>query len=110
MTTGDACALFTDGDVEPLPGGTGGTHKWHAAALVVAGSPGMGGAASLTCEAALRSGARMVHLSAPTAAGVASPIEVVRSEPPLAVDARPVRGLRGRARPGHGRAGVGPTG
>ena len=84
---GDACALFTDGDVEALPAGDGATHKWHAAALVVAGSPGMGGAASLACEAALRSGARMVHLSAPAEAGVASPIEVVRSEPPLAVDA-----------------------
>ena len=84
---GDTCALFTDGDVEALPAGTGATHKWHAAALVVAGSPGMGGAASLACEAALRSGARMVHLSAPAAAGVASPIEVVRSEPPLAADA-----------------------
>ncbi len=84
---GDACALVTDGDVESLPAGTGTTHKWHAAVLMVAGSPGMGGAASLACEAALRSGARMVHLSAPAAAGVASPIEVVRSEPPLAVDA-----------------------
>ena len=83
----DACALFTDGDVEALPAGTGATHKWLAAALVVAGSPGMGGAASLACEAALRSGARMVHLSAPAEAGVASPIEVVRSEPPLAADA-----------------------
>ena len=84
---GDACALFTDGDVEALPAGTGATHKWQAAALVVAGSPGMGGAASLTCSAALRSGARMVHLSAPASAGVVSPIEAVRSEPPLAVDA-----------------------
>ena len=84
---GDACALFTDSDVEALPAGTGATHKWHAAALVVAGSPGMGGAASLACSAALRSGARMVHLSAPAAAGVVSPIEAVRSEPPLAVDA-----------------------
>ncbi len=84
---GDAGALFTDGDVEALPAGTGATHKWHAAALVVAGSPGMGGAASLACAAALRSGARMVHLSAPASAGVASPIEVVRSEPPLEVDA-----------------------
>ena len=84
---GDACALFTDADVEALPVGTGATHKWHAAVLVVAGSPGMGGAASLACEAALRSGARMVHLSAPAAAGVVSPIEAVRSEPPLAVDA-----------------------
>lgn len=83
----DACALMTDADIESLPAGTGATHKWHAAALVVAGSPGMGGAASLACEAALRSGARMVHLSAPAAAGVTSPIEVVRSEPPLTVDA-----------------------
>lgn len=84
---GAACALFTDADVEALPTGTGATHKWHAAALVVAGSPGMGGAASLACSAALRSGARMLHLSAPASAGVVSPIEAVRSEPPQAVDA-----------------------
>ena len=84
---GDACSLFTDGDVEALPAGTGATHKWHAAALVVAGSSGMGGAASLACSAVLRSGARMVHLSSPAAAGTAWPVEVVRSEPPLAVDA-----------------------
>ena len=84
---GDVCSLLTEGDVEALPAGTGATHKWHAAALVVAGSPGMGGAASVACASALRSGARMVHLSAPAAAGVASPIEVVRSEPPPAVDA-----------------------
>ncbi len=84
---GDACALFTDADVEALPAGTGATHKWDGAALVVAGSPGMGGAASLACSAALRSGARMVHLCSPAAAGTAWPVEVVRSEPPLAVDA-----------------------
>ena len=83
----DACALVADADVEALPAGTGTTHKWHAAVLVVAGSPGMGGAAWLACTAALRSGARMVHLSAPAVVGVAPPIEVVRSEPPLAVDA-----------------------
>lgn len=83
----DTCALMTDADIESLPAGTGATHKWHSAALVVAGSPGMGGAASLTCSAALRSGARMVHLSAPASAGVVPPIEAVRSEPPLAVDA-----------------------
>lgn len=83
----DTCALLTDADVEPLPPGTGATHKWHEAALVVAGSPGMGGAASLACSAALRSGARMVHLSAPASAGLVSPIEAVRSEPPLATDA-----------------------
>ena len=84
---GDACALMTDADIEALPAGTGTTHKWHAAALVVAGSPGMGGAASLACEASMRSGARMVHLNTPAEAGVVSPVEAVRSEPPLAVDA-----------------------
>ena len=83
----DACSLFTDSDVEALPAGTGATHKWHAAALVVAGSPGMGGAASLACSAALRSGARIVHLNSPAAAGAAWPVEVVRFEPPLTVDA-----------------------
>ena len=83
----EACSLFTDRDIEALPSGTGATHKWHEAVLVVAGSPGMGGAASLACSAALRSGARMVHLSAPASAGVTEPVEAVRSEPPLAVDA-----------------------
>ena len=83
----EACALLTDGDVEALPAGTGATHKWHAAALGVAGSPGMGGAASLACSAALRSGARMVHLNSPAAAGTVWPVEVVRFEPPLTVDA-----------------------
>ena len=83
----DACALLTDSDVEALPAGTGTTHKWHAGVLVVAGSPGMGGAAALTCEAALRSGARIVHLSAPGGAGVVPPVEVVRTEPPLERDA-----------------------
>ena len=83
----DRCALMTDADIEALPAGTGITHKWHAAALVVAGSPGMGGAAALACEAAMRSGARMVHLNTPAEAGVVSPVEAVRSEPPLGVAA-----------------------
>ena len=82
----DACALLTDADIDALPAGTGATHKWHAGVLVVAGSPGMGGAAALACEAALRSGARIVHLSAPGGPGVVAPVEVVRTEPPLACD------------------------
>ena len=82
----DACALVEDADLEALPTGTGATHKWHAAALVVAGSAGMGGAAALACEAALRSGARLVHLSAPADAAVGAPTEAVRSEPPLTAD------------------------
>ena len=73
---GEACSLFTDADVEALPAGTGATHKWNTAALVVAGSPGMGGAASLVCASVLRSGTRMVHLSSPAAAGIALPVEL----------------------------------
>ena len=83
----DACALMTDADIQSLPAGTGATHKWHSAALVVAGSPGMGGAAALACEAAVRSGARMIHLSTSAETGMVSFVEAVRSEPPLAVDA-----------------------
>lgn len=40
-------------------------HKWRAAVRVVAGSPGMTGAAHLTASAAQRTGAGMVHLSVP---------------------------------------------
>lgn len=38
-------------------------HKWHSGVRVVAGSPGMGGAASLASIAAMRAGAGIVHLS-----------------------------------------------
>jgi len=40
-------------------------HKWRAAVRVVAGSPGMTGAAHLAASAAQRAGAGMVHLSVP---------------------------------------------
>lgn len=80
-----ACGLMTDADVDPLPAGGGATHKWRSAVLVAAGSPGMGGAASLVCAAALRSGARMVHLCAPEPVTARAPLEVVASTPPLAV-------------------------
>ena len=53
--------------------------------LVAAGSPGMAGAAALVCAAALRSGARMVHLCAPEPVAARAPVEVVASVPPLAV-------------------------
>lgn len=80
-----ACGLMTDADVEPLPGGDGAVHKWRSAVLVAAGSPGMAGAASLVCTAALRSGARMVHLCAPEPVTARAPVEVVASAPPLAM-------------------------
>ncbi len=40
-------------------------HKWDAAVLVVGGSPGMEGAASLAGEAAARAGAGLVSLASP---------------------------------------------
>ena len=80
-----ACGLMTDADVAPLPAGTNATHKWRSAVLVAAGSPGMAGAAALVCAAALRSGARMVHLCAPEPVAARAPVEVVASVPPLAV-------------------------
>ncbi len=80
----DNCELITDAHIAPLPTGDQRTHKWDSAVVVVAGSAGMEGAAYLTCAAAMRSGARMVHLSAPD--NVYKPLEVVRSDPPLNVD------------------------
>ena len=58
-------------------------HKWKHGAFVVAGSPGMMGAASLTTDAALRSGAGIVHLASPGAGDtMIRPIEVVRRSVP----------------------------
>ena len=81
-------------------------HKWQAAVRVVAGSPGMTGAAHLTSAAAFRAGAGYVTLSSP---GVdhdpMAPIEVVGRPLPAAGwaedvldDAGSVRGAGGRAR------------
>ena len=42
-------------------------HKWSTATQIIAGSPGMTGAAHLAASAAQRSGAGMVHLSVPGA-------------------------------------------
>ena len=80
------CWLIEDEDIAALPVGTGATHKWNAAVLVVAGSPGMEGAAYLSCAAAMRSGARIVHLNAPP--NVRAPLEVVRTDPPLRTEGR----------------------
>jgi len=65
-----------------LPSGRADDHKWRHAVWIVAGAPGMGGAASLVAGAALRTGAGYVRVSTP--GGVASelPTECVRVDVP----------------------------
>jgi NAD(P)H-hydrate epimerase len=61
------------------------THKWRAAVWIVAGSPGMTGAAALAAHGAQRAGAGYVRLGIPgarTSDATAVPIEVVRTELP----------------------------
>lgn len=66
--------------VTPRPRGA---HKWSSAVRVVAGSPGMSGAAHLASAAAQRAGAGMVTLSSP-GIEASAPVEVVdRRVPPF---------------------------
>jgi NAD(P)H-hydrate epimerase len=69
--------LVEDVDVA-LPERPREAHKWQAAVWVVAGSPGMTGAAHLASRAAQRAGAGYVRLSVPGgAAGEGAPTEAV---------------------------------
>jgi NAD(P)H-hydrate epimerase len=76
--SGARASLVEDGDVA-LPARPRSGHKWQAAAWIVAGSPGMTGAATLASRAAQRAGAGYVRLSpgdgAPTEA-VSAPLPV----------------------------------
>jgi hydroxyethylthiazole kinase-like uncharacterized protein yjeF len=67
-----------------LPSRPAESHKWNAAVLIVAGSPGMTGAAHLAARAAQRAGAGMVRLGSP---GVADdpgrPTEAVGLDLPM---------------------------
>lgn len=76
--------LVEDSDVAGwLPVRPAGAHKWHAALWVVAGSPGMTGAAALTARGAQRAGAGYVRLSVPGGdAGGRWPVEVVGTDLP----------------------------
>jgi len=57
--------LVEDTDVAWLPGQPRNGHKWQSAVLVVAGAPGMLGAASLVARAAMRAGSGYVRLGVP---------------------------------------------
>jgi ADP-dependent NAD(P)H-hydrate dehydratase / NAD(P)H-hydrate epimerase len=58
-------ALIDDADLAAIPPRRRDGHKWDAAVYVVAGSPGMDGAAALVASAALHTGAGMVWLASP---------------------------------------------
>ena len=75
------------------------THKWRTAVWVVAGSPGMTGAAHLAARAAMRAGAGMVGLGIPGVAPAPPFLEIVgRSLPGEGWDADVVADLpRARA-------------
>ena len=67
-------AVVDDDDVgDLLPPRRKDGHKWSASVLVVAGSPGMTGAAALCARSAYRAGAGMVRLGVPGGALSASP-------------------------------------
>ena len=60
--------LVEDEDVSLVPPRPRDGHKWQSAVLVVAGSPGMMGAAQLCTSSAMRSGAGYVMLASPGSA------------------------------------------
>lgn len=77
-TSDTATWLVEGGDVGGwLPARATTAHKWQQAVLVVAGSPGMTGAAHLAAGAALRAGAGYVRLAVPGHGPGAGPIEAV---------------------------------
>jgi NAD(P)H-hydrate epimerase len=79
LPTPSATHLLVEDDVrDAWPARLVASHKWRAATWVVAGSPGMLGAAHLASRAAMRAGAGMVRLSSPgVTVDPQQPVEVV---------------------------------
>ncbi|MBO0714938.1 MAG: NAD(P)H-hydrate dehydratase, partial [Acidimicrobiales bacterium] len=72
--------LVDDGDVARLrPARPRDAHKWQSAVYVVAGSPGMLGAATMSSRGAARAGAGMVRLGVPGATPGELPVSEVVS-------------------------------
>lgn len=65
-----------------LPSRPVAAHKWQSAVWIVAGSPGMGGAAALCAAAAGRTGAGYVRVSTPGGPAEGLPTEAVRVDLP----------------------------
>jgi ADP-dependent NAD(P)H-hydrate dehydratase / NAD(P)H-hydrate epimerase len=63
-----------------MPRRAAAAHKWQSAVWIIAGSPGMGGAASLAASGAQRAGAGYVRLSTPGGSASGIPVEVVQHE------------------------------
>ncbi|MEX0768532.1 MAG: NAD(P)H-hydrate dehydratase [Microthrixaceae bacterium] len=82
LSTGSATAhLVTNTDLQSwVPQRSAQAHKWKHAVWVIAGSPGMSGAAELAATAALRGGAGYVRLSTPGAPPASQPLESVGYE------------------------------
>lgn len=79
--TSARAALVEDADVVAwVPRRAADAHKWHHAAWVVAGSPGMSGAAHLAAAATMRAGAGYVRLSVPGDPDPPAPLEAVTTE------------------------------
>ncbi len=77
-----AISVVEDADVVTLlPRRRHGGNKWSSAVMVVAGSPGMTGAAALCARSAYRSGAGMVRLGVPGSELSASPASEAVSVP-----------------------------
>lgn len=80
--SGATASLIEDGDVfGRVPRRPRETHKYASAVLVVAGSPGMEGAAQLCSRSAMRAGAGYVRLATPGASAFAADEVVSRPLP-----------------------------